>query len=599
MTYRANAFVISFAKDEKGAHLQRTRRGKDSSFLVPFLEDMAPGSIVSAPFSRTRMRFGNSRLSLLAAVALCFAVGLTIVILLVSQVPSDSPRTTTAPLLVAHSTSLPTLSEPLPVLDATEVLFGKDWRLSESAVSASITHLCGDALLEALGLDLVATRVGWRNLERSDENQLLTYHVTPRHGHKLPPRWYKDMQVVGRASTATVLASAQVTPLEQQHGFEVKFGPFPEAGKYHLDILLTWVGRYYVGQKWKLPDRNDNPPLAEKKRKCLALSLEGNCSRFGKQLLDATEYVEVASSAQGTRPQQLCRGSEVGGRGFWAPYPSLGVTSGSKGSNDDDDESQRRALLQDYVGLNALGGVNGWRWSCSSCKLRVFNAADARRCFRSGQLRNISNIGIFGDSMMVELFNQFVVLLKGHSHQGKHKKLRFMEFTDDPTGVRIRFSRSYTTREGKSVIANPTTIVRQLESTSPEVVVGNLAVLHWQQNMREVSEWESNLEEFARMVAHSKVLRSSRKFYFGPTMIQMGRTQGLEPYRTRRFAAAARRILSTTNKSTGEAFEFVDPMELSVARRESAYDGQHWACYHLYGGVAQMILQLLLNQMCN
>jgi hypothetical protein len=78
----------------------------------------------------------------------------------------------------------------------------------------------------------------------------------------------------------------------------------------------------------------------------------------------------------------------------------------------------------------------------------------------------------------------------------------------------------------------------------------------------------------------------------GHTAIQMGRTQGLQPMRTFAFSEAAAAALR------GTAFQYFDPYNLTVARRESSFDGQHWACYHRYGGVSHTILTLMLNHVC-
>ena len=127
----------------------------------------------------------------------------------------------------------------------------------------------------------------------------------------------------------------------------------------------------------------------------------------------------------------------------------------------------------------------------------------------------------------------------------------------------------------------------------PSLVVANLAVLHWQQNMRTLAAWQSNLNTFQRAM-HNACQKISHFYYLGPTLIQMGRTQGLQPRRTSAFAAVARDTLS------GGAcrVRYLSPYNLSVSRRESAFDGQHWACYHEVGGVAHVIAQLFLNDLC-
>lgn len=228
------------------------------------------------------------------------------------------------------------------------------------------------------------------------------------------------------------------------------------------------------------------------------------------------------------------------------------------------------------------------------------------RCFASQEIRNI---GLFGDSMMVEFVRQLSSLLEAPIRQGKFKRLRFMELQvpqEAGKSLRIRFSRSYTTREGNSVIATPSTILSQLLGIHPDVILGNFAVLHWQQNMRTQSAWEENLKALRLLLTPPDRSRSWQQrggaYYLGPTLIHMGRTQGLEPTRTAAFAAAAQRILAScaNGSSTNcERFRMFQPMNLSSSRREGAYDGQHWACYHTFGGISQMTTQLWLNQLCN
>ena len=272
-------------------------------------------------------------------------------------------------------------------------------------------------------------------------------------------------------------------------------------------------------------------------------------------------------------------------------------------------------------------------------------------------------IALFGDSMMVEQFSAWCFLLHGaacerSSRQGKSHNLRWMnvertytlsaaeseaalrgknekgpEESDSSAAamaksaesvrvtLRVRFARSYTTKGGHSVIAAVGTIARQLLSVDPDVVAGNLASLHWQQNMRSQEQWEGNLRAFgdtlrrhlARRVKKSSTDGAAEEgpeerlfYYWGNTMIQMGRTQGLNSGRTAAFNEAARRILQQQEPLAEAAggggaiasspsppfVTYFDPLHLSVARRESSFDGQHWACYHRYGGVSATITQL-------
>jgi hypothetical protein len=107
--------------------------------------------------------------------------------------------------------------------------------------------------------------------------------------------------------------------------------------------------------------------------------------------------------------------------------------------------------------------------------------------------------------------------------------------------------------------------------------------------MMPLEDWSRALTEFDSLVSR-RFSPAVRKIYVGHTLIQMGRTQGLQPARTEAFSRAARRKL--------QHFEFFDPLELSHSRREAAFDGQHWACYHLYGGVSMSITHLLLSGIC-
>lgn len=169
-----------------------------------------------------------------------------------------------------------------------------------------------------------------------------------------------------------------------------------------------------------------------------------------------------------------------------------------------------------------------------------------------------------------------------------------MEFVIKPSmpnssRILVKFFRSYTTQHGSSVIGHPRVVAEQLSSLRADVLLGNFAVLHWQQNMRKSEDWKRNLEQFkAFFAAHEANIPF--KYYFGHTLIQMGRTQGLQPSRTELFSSTARETLTQ--------WRYFDPYNLSLSRRESAFDGQHWACYHEYGGVSLTIMQLFLSYIC-
>ena len=162
-----------------------------------------------------------------------------------------------------------------------------------------------------------------------------------------------------------------------------------------------------------------------------------------------------------------------------------------------------------------------------------------------------------------------------------------MSFEAD--GIVFQFIRGYTTSGGHSVIASATTVVKYILNFNADVVIGNFAVLHWQQNSEPVHKWEAQLRSACVGWTPTK---PTLAFYLGPTQIQLGRTQGLQPARTRLFARAAQRILGQCG------FQYIEVHNLTASRRESSFDGQHWACYHTYGGVSHTILQVFLNRLC-
>uniref|UniRef100_A0A7S1PT30 Uncharacterized protein n=1 Tax=Neobodo designis TaxID=312471 RepID=A0A7S1PT30_NEODS len=329
-------------------------------------------------------------------------------------------------------------------------------------------------------------------------------------------------------------------------------------GDYQVDVLATWIGDRFLGQRWELPNRNDNPPFDEKKRKCTALKLSGSgCERFGVSLWRATLRVN-------TPKRSVKRACAWEGDGEWVPAPGAD------------------ALLDDPVGLNRFGGVP-WKWVPFGCGEPYRSRKEVEVALANARVQKLA---LFGDSMLVEQFHMLHNFLAPNSAivQGKNKRLRSMEFKSDT--LHVKFFRSYTTGGGHSIIASPATIVSQIASFSPDVVVGNAAVLHWQQNMRSEADWKRNVVDLhARF---TEALSRVRTIYFGPTLIQMGRTQGLQPQRTAAFAAIAQQAL--------RSWEFFNPAALSIPRRESAFDGQHWACYHTFGGVSHTISQLLLRR---
>jgi hypothetical protein len=199
--------------------------------------------------------------------------------------------------------------------------------------------------------------------------------------------------------------------------------------------------------------------------------------------------------------------------------------------------------------------------------------------------------------------------------QRKEKRARVMEFTVPAAdggrepALTVVFLRSYTTSEGRSVLAAPHVVAQQLQRYRPQLVLGNLAVLHWQQNMRSAADWRGNVATFAAAMCKAYGPPSASRngtiydaaspglFYWGDGMIQMGRTQGLQPLRSQEFTAVAwdelRRPCDPSDPRRA-SWQLVSPRAATAARREAAYDGQHWACYHQYGGVAATLFQLFL-----
>jgi hypothetical protein len=91
----------------------------------------------------------------------------------------------------------------------------------------------------------------------------------------------------------------------------------------------------------------------------------------------------------------------------------------------------------------------------------------------------------------------------------------------------------------------------------------------------------------------------------------MGRTQGLQPQRTMAFAIAAEEAFARECGSSSNSADNGDSHQkkrrsatfwtynASVPRRESAHDGQHWACYREFGGVAATFAQMFLSTLLN
>eukprot|EP00760_Papus_ankaliazontas_P033563 PhM_4_TR6440/c0_g1_i1/m.595 len=349
-------------------------------------------------------------------------------------------------------------------------------------------------------------------------------------------------------------------------------------GKYTLDVIVTWVGDNFVGSRWKLPNRNDNPPFEEKKRKCLAAVYDDrdSCEIYGTPILTQNIIVEAAPPSPSKKVDSLCADDvSIGAQGAWER-----VVRGSVEDN---------RLLDDPVGLNRFDGT-AWAWRPEGCRLEYFTPGTALSCLRR---RKLLRVLLFGDSMLVEQFNMLRELFastRARELSGKTRALRYMMFSTEE--IQIKFVRAYTTSGGRSVLANAGTIARLMVDFQPDVAIGNFAVLHWQQNREPLRRWEAQLTSVCQAL-ESYSQWKAEAYYLGPTQIQLGRTQGLQPSRTRSFARSAHRILSTCG------FRYLDVHNMSVSRRESSFDGQHWACYHTYGGVSHMLLQLILNRICN
>ena len=408
-----------------------------------------------------------------------------------------------------------------------------------STDSGSAQH-CGPSLLREFGLQFAI---------RHDPSNF-SFRIEITSGNTT------DVYITARAIGQGVLVALR--PVQSGKAFAISYNHL-DSGRYEVEADVSWVNDHFVGQRWSLPNRNDDPPFSEMKRKCLALSLDGDgCGRYGFSLIQSSIFVRRRTRAAS------CTWTSADGRWAIASSPT--------------------PYLDDPVGLNKFQGQT-YAWFPSGCTVSVNRSPAA--VLHALQAHQVRRIALFGDSMLVE---QFYMLHQFFAEgikvvQSKHRRLRSLEFSTPE--LHVKFFRSYTTGGGHSIIAATGTIVEQLASFKPDAVVGNLAVLHWQQNMRQPSEWESNLQQFRAAFEKSATLRNARPFYLGPTLIHMGRTQGLQPQRTLAFAAAARRLLPR--------FQFVDLYDLSISRRESAFDGQHWACYHRFGGVAHTIMQLLLR----
>ena len=371
-----------------------------------------------------------------------------------------------------------------------------------------------------------------------------------------------------------------------------------EDRRFQVDFLVTWVGRHYLGQTWRLPPRDDDPPFDDKRRKCVALTLNGTgCDRFGVNLLPAGASFTLedsrVSDMSATEPtgRTSCQGD-----GAWLPVP---VTEGGLSPT-----STAQRLLRDPVGLNTLNG-RVWQWSPTSACSPLTRREAAMSASDVVALQRLTGrplrVLLFGDSMMVEWFHLLrAVLLSGGAYdtkashagvtQGKQHGRRWMSFESREHGVQVKLIRCYTTSGGHSVLPPAASVVSQVRQFRPHLAVGNLAVLHWQQNMRSQQDWRAYLAEAAAaMGANFSRTVPLGVFYAGHTMIHMGRTQGLQPSRTADFTEAACEILR------GSGLQCFRPLEMSLSRRESAYDGQHWACYHRYGGVAYSILSQFWN----
>lgn len=258
---------------------------------------------------------------------------------------------------------------------------------------------------------------------------------------------------------------------------------------------------------------------------------------------------------------------------------------------------EERRLLDDFVGLNRFqGGV--WKWQPRNCYLKWFSRTEALHELNS---KSIKQITLFGDSMLLEQFHNLKKLLAPDAviRSRTQHKMRSMSFSASES-LTVTFVRSYTTSKGRSVIAAPKLILGQIAATKPDIILGNAAVLHWQQNMRSFEDWNSNINVLAKSLcsfAPTRVDSAKTLFYFGPTLIQMGRTQGLQPHRTSAFGDAARNAFE--RECGGTKFAPFWMYNASISRREAAFDGQHWGCYREFGGVAQTFTQMFLNILLN
>ena len=406
------------------------------------------------------------------------------------------------------------------------------------------------------------------------------------------------------------------------------------------EVLVTWVGTKYLGQKWALPPRNDNPPQAEMRRKCLDLTLRGNCARFGVRLAiwGTSASVEIAGHinpkkfpTNGVLPRCLSAVSSSrspsSAVGYWRMQVEANTSQAGK--------KDKTSIVDDMVGLNRWRGavwewvgasgmtasnmtvgsdvayhlVKGWYSRGRGADLsQSFSDYVSRSAATGGPLCRFSfRLHLVGDSMLVEQFYMWATLLGVPFDRIKNGKggggLRWMGFKSEAfwhpalrcqLQVEVRFVRGYTTSGGKSLIAPHTRLLNEIARYDANLVLTNLASLHWQQNMRPFSEWSRAVPEFVKAIRRQAASTRSNQLavYWGSTQIQMGRTQGLNPSRTQAFNAVARASFNDAAAlQSGEAAAvastiFYDPLPVSQARWESSFDGQHWACYHRYGGVS-------------
>ncbi|KEG08609.1 hypothetical protein DQ04_06811020 [Trypanosoma grayi] len=437
---------------------------------------------------------------------------------------------------------------------------------------------------------------------------------------------HADVALSGRAVSNHTILHAVVRRSTSRHHV-VLFGPLPtdaDGEGFAVQLLLTWVGPRFLGQRWWLPPRNNNPPFAVRRQTCLGVELSGRCEQFGVTIYNGT-WKGSGAGARAGHAAVSCTG-QWGNieQGHWRRLSPAA----------EQDVAVRRLLLDD-IGLNQFND-GWWWWRAHACKSHVRDKADAFVCMRQ---RHVRTITLVGDSMMVEWFYMFVQLLSGAEKQEDLQKLvrarkwgqglraRTLEYTAawsdgrEDSRVTVRLYRSYTTKHGRSVMLSPSMIVKQLmtsvwdEHDEGQLLLMNLAQLHFQQSMYTEESWAAFLSEFAELYYCHVVLRHDQcdavakeegnmtttatasprpsAFFVGPSLIQMGRTQGLEPMRTQAFAHTARTLL----ERVGITF-LGFPHAVTAARRESAFDGQHWACYHQHGGVAQMLVQTFLAGFC-